>query len=111
MRVSRRQIACQHLGNPPQLADRYAERNYDEAANGRGGAGADKCISEAKFVDRNAKSDITSPATRAKVPTLNSNTAILYDPLSTSTFAAAFRLNSSGKGKFSLFRKPAATTK
>jgi hypothetical protein len=29
---------------------------------------------------------ITSPATRAKVPTLKSITAILYDPLSTSNF-------------------------
>jgi len=61
LRVSRRQIACQRLGNPPQLADGDAERNYDEAADGRRGAGADKCISEAKFVDRNAKSDHHQP--------------------------------------------------
>jgi hypothetical protein len=54
---------------------------------------------------------ITKPAARAKVPTLNSNTAILCDPYRPATFAVAFRLNSSGKGKFSLFRKPAATTK
>jgi len=60
-RVPRRQIAGQHLGNPPQLADRYAERNNDQAADGRGGAGADKGISEAKFVDRNAKSDHHQP--------------------------------------------------
>lgn len=33
---------------------------------------------------------ITSPATRAKVPTLNSNTAILYDPLSTSNFRRGY---------------------
>src|SRR6185312_3267366 len=33
---------------------------------------------------------ITSPATRANVPTLNSNTAILYDPLSTSNFCRSF---------------------
>jgi hypothetical protein len=61
LRVPRWNIACQPLSNPPQLADRYAKRNYDEAADGRRGAGADKCISEAKFVDRNAKSNHHQP--------------------------------------------------
>jgi hypothetical protein len=54
-------VACQQLGNPPQLANRYAERDYDEAPDRGRDAGIDKCISEAKFVDRNAKSDHHQP--------------------------------------------------
>jgi hypothetical protein len=64
--VSRRHIACQHLGNLPQLADRHPERNYDEAADGRSGASADERISEAEFVDRNAKSNHQKPCNQGK---------------------------------------------
>jgi len=40
-----------------QLGNYHTEPNNDQAANGSRRSGTDKGVSEAEFVDRNAKSD------------------------------------------------------
>ena len=52
-----RRARRQHLGDALQLADRRAERDDDEAADGSRGPGDDERIAEAEFIDRNAVSD------------------------------------------------------
>src|SRR5262249_61959057 len=64
--VPRWHIAGQPLGILPQLADRHAEGDYYETADGRGGASTDQRISEAEFVDGDAKSNHDQPCNQGE---------------------------------------------
>ena len=53
-------------GNAAELPDGYPERKYDKTADNRGGTGADKRISKAEFIDRDAKPHHDQPCNKGK---------------------------------------------
>src|SRR4029078_11568542 len=98
--------------HPSQLPGDHAQSDDDQPADTGGRSGADQCVSEAEFIDRNTKTDHQQARKKGeRTDPIQQSRHALFPILSYYQRLSPYnrRLNSSGNVKFSPVQRLAAT--